>query len=137
MYAVIQSGGKQYRVSSGDLLRVEKLGGEVGDRITFEDVLLVGAGDELRVGQPVVPGASVIGTIVAQARGDKVVVFKFKRRKMYRRKTGHRQYLTAVRIDEIKTAKVAKKKARSRKAPDADSRKEIVLEGDRASKDEE
>ena len=137
MYAVIQSGGKQYRVSPGDLLRVEKLGGEVGDRITFEEVLLVGADDELRVGQPVVPGASVIGTIVDQTRGDKVLVFKFKRRKMYRRKTGHRQYLTAVRIDEIKTTKAAKKKARSRKAPDADSQKEVVPEGDRASKNEE
>ena len=137
MYAVIQSGGKQYRVSPGDLLRVEKLGGEVGDRITFEDVLLVGADDKTRVGKPVVPGASVIGTIVDQARGDKVLVFKFKRRKMYRRKTGHRQYLTAVRIDEIKTAKAAKKKARSGKAPDADSQNEIVPEGDRASKNEE
>ena len=157
MYAVIQTGGKQYRVSPGDLLRVEKLNGEVGDRITFENVLLVGGDDESRVGQPAVPGASVIATIVGQTRGDKIVVFKFKRRKMYRRKTGHRQYLTAVRIEEIKTAKAPKKKARprkmpdaesqkeaapekkarSKKAPDADSQKEIVPEGDRASKDEE
>ena len=86
MYAVIRSGGKQYRVSPGDLLRLEKLGGEVGDRITFEDVLLVSADEETRVGQPIVPGASVVGTIVDQARGDKILVFKFKRRKMYRRK---------------------------------------------------
>ena len=128
MYAVIQSGGKQYRVSPGDLLRVEKLNGEVGDRITFENVLLVGGDDESRVGLPAVPGASVIGTIVDQTRGDKIVVFKFKRRKMYRRKTGHRQYLTAVRIEEIKTAKAPEKKARAKKAPDADSRKEAAPE---------
>ena len=82
-----------------------------------------------------VPGASVIGTIVAQTRGDKILVFKFKRRKMYRRKTGHRQYLTAVRIEEIKTAKAPKKKARSKKAPDADSQK--VPEGDQAAESEE
>ena len=157
MYAVIQSGGKQYRVSPGDLLRVEKLNGEVGDQITFEDVLLVGGDDESRVGQPVVPGASVVGTIVDQTRGDKIVVFKFKRRKMYRRKTGHRQYLTAVRIEEIKTAEPPKKKARSkeapdvvsqeeakpekkvrsRKAPDADSQKEVVSEDDQATENEE
>ena len=140
MYAVIQSGGKQYRVSPGDLLRVEKLDGEVGDKITFENVLLVGGEDESRVGQPVVLGASVIGTIVDQTRGDKIVVFKFKRRKMYRRKTGHRQYLTAVRIEEIKAADdapkkearssqeevVPEKKARSKKTADAVSRKEAV-----------
>ena len=137
MYAVIQSGGKQYRVFPGDLLSVEKLGGEVGDRITFEDVLLVGADEETQVGQPVVSGASVIGTIVDQARGDKIVVFKFKRRKMYRRKTGHRQYLTAVRIDEIKTAKPDEKNDQSMKAPDADSHKEVVPEGDPASENEE
>ena len=157
MFAVIQSGGKQYRVSPGDLLRVEKLNGEVGDQITFEDVLLVGGDDESRVGQPVVPGASVIGTIVDQTRGDKIVVFKFKRRKMYRRKTGHRQYLTAVRIEEIKTVKAPKKKARAKKAldadghkevapekkarakkaPDAESQKEVVPEGDQVAENEE
>ncbi len=137
MFAVIQSGGKQYRVSPGDLLRVEKLNGEVGDQISFENVLLVGGDDESRVGQPVVPGASVIGTIVDQTRGDKILVFKFKRRKMYRRKTGHRQYLTAVRIEEIKTAKAPEKKARSKTAPDAESQKEVVPEGDQVAENEE
>ncbi len=136
MYAVIRSGGKQYRVSPGDLLRLEKLGGEVGDRITFEDVLLVSADEETRVGQPIVPGASVVGTIVDQARGDKILVFKFKRRKMYRRKTGHRQHLTAVRIEEIKTAKAAAKKAPSGSEGDVDRNDEVVSEDNTASKNE-
>ena len=126
MYAVIQTGGKQYRVSLGDLLRVEKLSGEAGDQITFDNVLLVGGDDEHRVGQPVVSGASVIATIVGQTRGDKIVVFKFKRRKMYRRKTGHRQYLTAVRIEEIKTARAPKKEARSKEVPDVVSQAEAL-----------
>ena len=137
MYAVIQSGGKQYRVSPGDLLRVEKLNGEVGDQITFEDILLVGGDDESRVGQPVVPGASVIATIVGQTRGDKIVVFKFKRRKMYRRKTGHRQYLTALRIEEIKTARAPRKNALSKKASQGGSQKEVVPEGDPVTENEE
>ena len=137
MYAVIQSGGKQYRVSPGDLLRVEKLNGEVGDQISFEDVLLVGGEPESPAGAPGAPGASVTGTIIAQTRGDKISVFKFKRRKMYRRKTGHRQYLTAVRIEEIKPADALAKKARSSKAAGADSQKEVVPEGDRAARSEE
>lgn len=120
MYAVIQTGGKQYRVSPGDLVHVEKLSGEVGEQITFEEVLFLGEESNSRIGEPLVEGASVTGTIVDQTRADKVLVLKFKRRKMYRRKMGHRQSVTAVRIEEIKAAPGA---ASSKKA-DSSQKKE-------------
>ena len=101
MYAVIRSGGKQARVAPGDTLRLEKLAGEVGDNVELSDVLMVGAEGEPRVGTPLVDGAKVRGTILAQGRGDKIIVFKMKRRKGYRRKAGHRQSYTEVRIDAI------------------------------------
>ena len=100
MYAVIQTGGKQYRVSEGDTIKVEKLEGEPGAKISFDEVLLVG-GDTPKIGKPTVSGAKVSGEIVAQTRGDKLIVFKFKRRKKYRRKAGHRQALTQVKITGI------------------------------------
>ena len=101
MYAVIKTGGKQYRVSQGDRLRVEKLAGNVGDAVTLEDVLLVGSGDGIKIGAPIVGGAKVQAKIVAQDRGPKIIIFKFRRRKNYRRKNGHRQSLTRVRIESI------------------------------------
>ena len=101
MYAVIRSGGKQARVALGDSLRVEKLDGAVGDSIELGEVLLVADDGESRVGTPLVDGARVRGTITAQGRGDKITVFKMKRRKGYRRKTGHRQAYTEVHIDAI------------------------------------
>lgn len=101
MYAVINSGGKQLKVSPGDVVRLEYLGGEVGDKISTEDVLLVCDGDKVKIGAPLVKGVSVSGTIVSQGRGEKITVFKFKRRKMYRRKLGHRQNYTEVKIDSI------------------------------------
>ncbi|HJL18743.1 MAG TPA: 50S ribosomal protein L21 [Sandaracinaceae bacterium LLY-WYZ-13_1] len=100
MYAVIKTGGKQYRVSEGDRIRVEKLPGDVGSEISFDEVLMVG-GDEVSVGLPTVDGASVKAKIVAQDRAKKVVVFKFKRRKGYRRKYGHRQPYTEVQITGV------------------------------------
>jgi len=100
MYAVVRTGGKQHRVAPGDSIRVEKLDGEVGDEITLEEVLLTG-GEAVRVGTPLVDGAKVVGTITDQGRGDKIVVFKLKRRKNYRRKQGHRQSYTEIRIDKI------------------------------------
>jgi large subunit ribosomal protein L21 len=100
MYAVIKTGGQQYRVAKGETVRVEKLLGNVGDTVTFDQVLLVG-GDALKVGMPLVAGAKVIGTIKAQDRAKKVIVFKFKRRKNYRRKNGHRQPFTAVEVTGI------------------------------------
>jgi len=100
MYAVVRTGGKQVRVAPGDSLRVEKLAGEIGDTIELDEVLLVG-GDELKVGQPLVAGAKVVGTITEQGRGDKIRIFKLKRRKGYRRRQGHRQLYTEVRVDKI------------------------------------
>lgn len=101
MYAVIRSGGKQARVAPGDTVRLEKLAGEVGDSVELSDVLMLGEAGEPRVGTPLVDGAKVRGTILAQGRGDKIIVFKMKRRKGYRRKQGHRQSYTEVRIDAI------------------------------------
>jgi large subunit ribosomal protein L21 len=99
--AVIRTGGKQYRVAEGDLLRVEKLEGVAGDKVSFDEVLFLG-GDSPKFGSPLVAGAKVSGEIVSQGRGEKIIIFKFKRRKKYRRKAGHRQSFTAVKITEVK-----------------------------------
>jgi large subunit ribosomal protein L21 len=101
MYAVVRSGGKQYRVSPGGSVRVERLTGEVGTSITLDEVLMVGGEGDIKIGTPTVDGASVTGTIVAQGRGPKIRVFKMKRRKGYRRTQGHRQDYTEIRIDGI------------------------------------
>jgi large subunit ribosomal protein L21 len=103
MYAVIKTGGKQYRVTEGDTLQVEKLAGAAGDPIQFDDVLLVGGGDAVKVGKPLVGGASVKAEVISQDRGDKIIVFKMRRRKNYRRKQGHRQAYTRVKIIGIKS----------------------------------
>ncbi|WP_433930561.1 50S ribosomal protein L21 [Sorangium cellulosum] len=100
MYAVIKTGGKQYRVAEGQKLRVEKLAGNAGDKVTFSEVLLVG-GDSPKIGKPLVNGASVAAEITGQDRGKKIVVFKFKRRKNFRRKNGHRQPYTELKITGI------------------------------------
>lgn len=99
-YAVIRTGGKQYRVEPGTTIRVEKLDGDIGSPVTFTEVLLAG-GDAIRIGTPLVEGVTVRGEIVAQARDKKILVFKKKRRKNYRRRRGHRQPLTTVRVTEI------------------------------------
>lgn len=103
MYAVIQTGGKQYRVEPGKTIQVETLEGDAGAKITFNEVLLVSSGDggSVTVGKPLVAGASVTGEIVEQTRGDKLVVFKFRRRKNYVRRNGHRQNMTVVKIADI------------------------------------
>ena len=100
-YAVIRTGGKQYRVSSGELLRIEALPGEVGSEVTFSEVLLTAAEGAVQVGTPLVPGATVTARIVEQGKERKILVFKKKRRKNYRRKRGHRQHFTAVRVQTI------------------------------------
>ncbi len=100
MYAVIKTGGKQYKVEEGDIVRVEKIEAEKGDAVTFDNVLLIG-GDEYAIGTPTVKGASVSASVVRQFRDKKIVVFKMKRRKRYRRTQGHRQYLTEIRITKI------------------------------------
>ena len=101
MYAVVRSGGKQYRVSPGGSVRVEKLAGEVGSKVTLDEVLMIGGEGDVKIGTPTVDGASVSGTITAHGRGDKIRVFKMKRRKGYRRTQGHRQDYTEIRIDGI------------------------------------
>lgn len=101
MYAVIETGGKQYRVEAGQTLVVEKLTGEPGDAIEFDRVLLLSSDEAVAVGRPVIEGAKVTGQIVEQTKGEKLVVYKFKRRKDYRRRNGHRQQLTAVKINDV------------------------------------
>jgi large subunit ribosomal protein L21 len=101
MYAVVATGGKQYKVQEGDVLRIEKLAGQVGDEVAFDQVLMVGEGESVRVGRPLLEGASVTASIVEQDKSKKVLVFKFKRRKRYRRKQGHRQPFTAIKINAI------------------------------------
>jgi large subunit ribosomal protein L21 len=101
MYAVIKSGGKQYRVESGAQVRVESLVADVGAAVSFDEVLLVGGGDTVKVGAPLVSGAKVKATVVSHGRGEKVKIFKMRRRKHYQKSQGHRQNYTEVRIDEI------------------------------------
>lgn len=101
MYAVIRTGGKQYRVAQNDLLTIERLEGEPGNTIEFADVLMVGEGEQVKVGAPFVSGAKVTAELVDQARGPKVIAFKKRRRKNSRRKKGHRQHLSLVRITAI------------------------------------
>jgi large subunit ribosomal protein L21 len=100
-YAVIRTGGKQYRVAPGDLLRIERLAGEVGAPVEFSEVLLTGGDGAVRIGTPLVDGALVRGTIIRQDRDRKILVYKKKRRKNYRRRRGHRQSVTTVRVTEI------------------------------------
>lgn len=103
MYAVVRTGGKQYLVGEGDYFRVEKLPGEVGQEIVFSEILLTSNDGDIRVGQPLVEGAKVTGTIVEQGREKKIIVFKVKRRKGFRKKQGHRQYYTGVKVATIET----------------------------------
>jgi len=101
MYAVIQTGGKQYRVKSGEQVKVEMLPAEVGAAVSFDRVLMLGDGEAVRVGAPLVDGARVMATVVAQGRGEKLRIFKLRRRKHFAKTQGHRQSFTEVRIDEI------------------------------------
>ncbi len=98
--AIFRTGGQQYRVSEGDLLRIASLTGDVGEAVVFDEVLVLG-GDSVSIGQPLVAGAKVTAEIVQHGRGEKLVVFKFRRRKRYKRKMGHRQNFTAVKITSI------------------------------------
>jgi large subunit ribosomal protein L21 len=100
-YAVIRTGGKQYRVSEGQLVKIEKLAGEVGDKVTLGDVLFIGGNGEVKIGVPLVADAKVTGEIVGQGKAKKVLVFKKKRRKSYSRQRGHRQYQTTLKIIAI------------------------------------
>ena len=101
MYAVIKTGGKQYRVAADEVVTIEKVAGEAGSTVEFTEVLMVAGSAEPKLGRPLISGAKVTGKIVAHDRGERLVVFKFKRRKRYKRRNGHRQYITAVKITSI------------------------------------
>ncbi|MEO1703028.1 MAG: 50S ribosomal protein L21 [Pseudomonadota bacterium] len=118
MFAVIKTGGKQYRVAADDVLKLEKVDGDAGEIVQFNDVLMVGEGDDVTLGAPLVEGASVAAEVVGQGRGSKVIAFKKRRRQNSRRKKGHRQMITTVRISEILTggAKPSKKAAAKKPA---------------------
>ena len=101
MYAIIKTGGKQYRVAAGEKLKVEKLAGDIGSEFLIDQVLLVGAGDDVKIGTPLVPGASVKAKVLAHGLGDKVQIFKMRRRKHYAKHQGHRQGYTEIEITGI------------------------------------
>ncbi|HEU4864121.1 MAG TPA: 50S ribosomal protein L21 [Candidatus Limnocylindria bacterium] len=132
MYAVVTTGGKQYRVEPGSELEVERLSGDAGSSVTFDRVLLVGDGEAVTIGTPTVAGATVSGTVLGEALGPKLIIFKFKQKATYRRKNGHRQHLTRVRIDEINASG---KKAKADKADKAD-KPEKADKADKAPKAE-
>jgi large subunit ribosomal protein L21 len=116
MYAVVSSGGKQYRVEPGTTLTMERLGADAGAPFTFDRVLLIGDGDQVTVGTPVVTGATVSATVLGEELGPKLVIFKFKQKVKYRRRTGHRQHLVRVRIDAI-NADGGTKRSKAASAP--------------------
>lgn len=105
MYAIFESGGKQYKVSEGESCKVEKLPAEAGSEVVFDKVLLVQDEDNVSIGTPYVEGASISGRVLSHGKGKKIIVFKYKPKKNYRRKQGHRQPFTLVKIDKIQTAK--------------------------------
>jgi large subunit ribosomal protein L21 len=122
MFAVVSSGGKQYRVEPGGTVLVDRMTSAPGSSITFDRVLLIGEGDETTVGSPLVSGASVSGTVLGEELGPKLVIFKFKQKVKYRRRTGHRQHLTLVRIDEINAqGGSSKAKAAAKAEPEANA----------------
>ncbi|MDO4460811.1 MAG: 50S ribosomal protein L21 [Clostridia bacterium] len=125
MYAVIETGGKQYRVQEGDVITIEKLNAEVGETVTFDKVLVLGEGKDVKVGTPYVD-AAVTGSVVENGKGQKVIIFKYKAKKDYRKKQGHRQPYTMVKIESLGGA--APKKAVKKEAPKAEAAAEPVKE---------
>ena len=131
MEAVIATGGKQYRVTTGQVIAVERLAGDKGATVEFAEVLMVGDGATVSAGTPLLSGASVSATLVEQRRADKIIIFKKKRRHNYRRKNGHRQYQTVLRIDEIHAegAPPAGGRARGRRAAQPPAEAQEVQDG--------
>ena len=128
LYAIIEAGGKQYRVSEGDLIDVERRSGEVGQAVDFQEVLLVGDQETIHVGKPVLAGARVVGTIAEQGKAAKIIVFKMKRRKKYRKKQGHRQLFTRVRIDQIELDGQKGRKPKAEKTQKAVTKEKEITE---------
>lgn len=122
MYAVVETGGKQYRVQEGDVIVVEKLDAEVGSKFVFENVLLLSDGETIKIGTPYVESCNVYGTVVEHGKGDKVIIFKYKSKKDYRKKQGHRQPYTMIKVE-----KVSARKARATKKS-AEETEEAVAE---------
>ena len=114
MYAVIKTGGKQYKVEAGVTLKVEKLLGEVGSKLVIDKVLMIADGETTTIGAPLIAGATVNATVVSHGRADKVMIFKFRRRKHYRKTQGHRQSFTEIQIGEILAAGAAAKPAKAK-----------------------
>lgn len=134
MFAVVSSGGKQYRVEPGSTVLVDRVASDPGSSITFDRVLLIGDGDETTVGSPLVAGASVSGTVLGEELGPKLVIFKFKQKVKYRRRTGHRQHLTAVRIDEINAEGKSRAKSGTNAEPEAKAEASARTTRSRAAK---
>jgi large subunit ribosomal protein L21 len=128
MYAVIKTGGKQYKVAAGDYLKVEKLDGDVGSKVVIDKILMVADGDNVTIGSPLVAGAKVNATVLSHGKGDKVMIFKFHRRKHYRKTQGHRQSYTEIQIDDIngKGAAKAAKAAKAEAAPAAEAKPAVA-----------
>lgn len=118
MFAVIKTGGKQFRVAQDDVIVVEKLQAEAGDTLVFGDVLMIGDGDDFNMGAPLIGGAQVVGEVVEQRRGEKLIIYKKKQRNTYKRKMGHRQHETVIRITEILAKGGAKASAKAKAADD-------------------
>jgi large subunit ribosomal protein L21 len=138
MYAVLSSGGKQYRVEAGTTLMLERLEGgpgEAGAQVTFDRVLLIGDGDDVTIGTPTVVGASISATVLGEALGPKLVIFKFKQKVKYRRRTGHRQHMTRVRIDAINPT-AAKRPAAKAKADSGEAAVEPPVAAEKPAKAE-
>ena len=122
MYAVIKTGGKQYRVQEGDVITIEKLNANVGDKVEFDEVLVLGEGADIKVGTPFLDGVKVYGTVTENGKGKKVIIFKYKSKKDYRKKQGHRQPYTMVEITGLGADKPAKKEApKTEAAPEAEA----------------
>lgn len=119
MYAVIKTGGKQYRVQEGDVITIEKLNANVGDKVEFDEVLVLGEGADIKVGTPFLDGVKVFGTVTENGKGKKVIIFKYKSKKDYRKKQGHRQPYTMVEITGLGTDKPAKAAPKAEAAPAA------------------
>ena len=123
MYAVIKTGGKQYKVEAGATLKVEKLLGDVGSKVVIDKVLMINDGDTTTIGAPLVAGATVSATVLSHGRADKVMIFKFRRRKHYRKTQGHRQSFTEIQIGEILAAGMVSNKAAAEKPAKAKAAK--------------